>query len=348
MKKKRFYNNKRRNTKWTEKETGRKIYFADKYIEGADISDKFDKKSGKTKKPFFTKYKMQTVLKYLIVTICSFAVISIGYTVMDLYIERNAMPSIDSADEQTGGVGSVDIEIRGSRVESLSLDGGVMLNSIVNDALDGGYTGIAFDIKRSDGTIGYESTLATIDMYGAKSSQASDVKASVKRFAENDIMPIGVLACYKDNVLPQADRSVGVIVNGKLYRDEGSNAYLNPDSDGAYSYIKSIVEEVKGYGVSVFVLTDYDLPSAISSTYNDGFDAIAKKLNSDFGDEIKVVKGVSITISAASYKAIEKELAEKTENLNLKNAVLCINAKNEERVKSVLDSKGRTNYIITG
>jgi len=40
MKKKRFYNNKNRNQKWTEQPTGRKIYFADKYVLSNPISDK--------------------------------------------------------------------------------------------------------------------------------------------------------------------------------------------------------------------------------------------------------------------------------------------------------------------
>lgn len=50
MKKKRFYNNKKRNIKWTEKQTGRKISFADKYIEAGSGSDKFDAKRPKQKK----------------------------------------------------------------------------------------------------------------------------------------------------------------------------------------------------------------------------------------------------------------------------------------------------------
>ena len=50
MKKKRFYNNKKRNIKWTEKQTGRKISFADKYIEAGSGSHKFDAKRPKQKK----------------------------------------------------------------------------------------------------------------------------------------------------------------------------------------------------------------------------------------------------------------------------------------------------------
>lgn len=346
MKKKRFYNNKKRNTKWTEKETGRKIYFADKYIDGGETESKYDGRAKKRRTPFFTKDKMRTVLKYCIVTVCSFAVISTGYAVMDLYIERNAMPEVRAGDELAGGVGSIDIDIRCSRVQSISLDGGVMLNSVVNDTLAGGYTGVAFDVKRNDGTIGYNSSLATIDMYGAKSSNASDIEASVKRFVENDIMPVGIISCYKDNVLTAAEDNSAVKINGEIYRDEGSNAYLNPDSDITYSYIKSIIEEVSGYGVKVFVLTDCDLPEKVKTGYNDGFDALSQRLYKDLGDSVKLVKGAGVSISAVKVKAIEKEWAEKTEKMSLESCVVCINAKSPERVKNILDSKGKVNYII--
>ena len=59
MKKKRFYNNKKRNIKWTEKQTGRKISFADKYIEAGSGSDKFDAKRPKQKKKRITKEKSE-------------------------------------------------------------------------------------------------------------------------------------------------------------------------------------------------------------------------------------------------------------------------------------------------
>ena len=65
MKKKRFYNNKKRNSKWTEKETGRKISFADKYIDAGNGSDKFDSKRPKPKKKRAAKEKRLNFSKTL-------------------------------------------------------------------------------------------------------------------------------------------------------------------------------------------------------------------------------------------------------------------------------------------
>ncbi len=347
MKKKRFYNYKKRGKKWTEQQTGRKIYFADKYIEAGSGFNKFDDNRSKTKKPFFTKDNMQKSAKYFIIILCCVFVVFAGYTAMDVHMQRNAMPIADENVNQSNGVADIAVEVKGSYVDSVSLDGGVILASVINETLKSGYTSVAFDLKRSDGTIGYQSQLATIDMYGAKSSCANDAEGSIKRFSENDIMPIGVISCYKDNVLPANDLSTALTVNGGIYTDDASNTYLNPDSESAYNYIKSIVEEVSGMGVSVFILKDCDLPDEIKSPYNDGFTALAQKLYNDLGNDIKLMNGVDITISSSSVKAIEKEWLEKTEDIDGDNIVFCVTAKSSENVTNVLNSKGNVNYIIT-
>ena len=99
MKKKRFYNNKKRNSKWTEKETGRKISFADKYIDAGNGSDKFDFKRPKPKKKRAAKEKTAKLFKNIAIVIACFLIISVGYSAMDLYIDRNAMPETE---ENTG------------------------------------------------------------------------------------------------------------------------------------------------------------------------------------------------------------------------------------------------------
>lgn len=348
MKKKRFYDNKKRNTKWTEPVTGRKIYFADKYIENGSGTNKFESKKQKTKKPFFTKDRWADIAKYTIIVLCAVVLVFTGYTVMDLHIMRNSMPLYQKEEDTQGGVASVAVEIKGNRVESIALDGGIMLNAVINETLEGGYSSVAFDVKRSDGTIGYESSLATVDMYGAEASQASDAPSSLNRLTENDIMPVGIVSCYKDSLYSQADINSAVTVDGELYRDNNGDSYLNPDSQETYDYLKSLVEEVNKMGVMVFILTDYDLPEDISDSYNDGFDAISSKLTEDFGSDVKFVKGVNITVSSDTVKGIEEELAEKTENIDDKNTVLCITAKDKEKVKNVLDSTESINYVIIG
>ncbi len=347
MKKKRFYNNKRRGEKWTEKPVGRRIYFADKYISDNEGDHKFDKKQQKLKKPFFTRDRLERLLRGAVITVCSIFLIGVGYTVMELHLERNAMPIQQNNVYDTADLNSVRINIKGTDCQPLSLDNGVMLSSVVETAFDEGYSSLAFELKRNDGTIGYNSQLAAVTAYGAVSSPSGDLGGSVRFLKNNDIMPIGIISCFKDSIAANADLSSAIMKSGRLYKDEGGNAYLNPSADGTYSYIKSIIDEAMGLGVSVFILDNYNLPKDIADEYNDGFENISKKLYNDF-DDIKLYKAVDINLNAENAKALDAQFKEKTQSLSINDneTMLCITAKNKEMVKQYLDNRGITNYII--
>lgn len=347
MKKKRFYNNKKRNTKWTEREKGRKINFADKYIEEGSGSDKYTKSRKKEKKPFFTRERLNTFAKYFIIAVGCFAVISVGYTVTDLYIERNAMPLTEDKDDSNADISTVSLKLKSDKIESLSMDAGVMLTAVLDELQEGGYTSAAFDLKRSDGTIGYDSALATIDMYGAESSPASEAQKSINELISNDILPVGMIYCYRDNIVAAGDLTAGITVNGKLYRDSGGNAYLNPNSETSYNYIKGIIEEVKAMGVTVFVLYGCDLPVELGDSFNDGFKPLADRLYNDFGKEIKLLEGVSVSVNADNTKAIREEWKEKTGDIDSGDVIFIVSAKNKNKVKQFLDNQDDISYIIS-
>ncbi len=98
MKKRRFYNNKKRNQKWTENESGRKIDFADKYVAEGSYSDKYDYMRPKQKKKKVRKFTAQTflkILKVIVIIIVSIVIIYIGYMLMAIYIDRHPVPSFD-------------------------------------------------------------------------------------------------------------------------------------------------------------------------------------------------------------------------------------------------------------
>lgn len=346
MKKKRFYNNKKRNTKWTEPEKGRKISFADKYIDTGSGSDKYDKRRKKEKKPLFTKEHFEKLFKYVILFVGCFAIISVGYTAMDLYIERKAMPTQENAESSNADLSNVNLKIKSKRIESLSLDGGVMLSAVIDDTVSSGYTSVTFDLKRDDGTIGYDSALATIDMYGAESSPAIAIEKSVAQLLANDILPVGRISCYKDNVAAEGDLTAGITVGGKLYEDANGNTYLNPKSDTAYNYIKGIVEEVKAMGVTVFVLDNCDLPEELQADYGGGYKALAQRLENDFGSDIKFIEGVSVSITADDAKDIEKQWNKKTKGISGDTAFI-VSAKDVDAVKEFLDSQNGISYIIS-
>ena len=266
---------------------------------------------------------------------------------MDLYIERKAMPIAPSSDDVVADMNNVSLVLQCDRIEPMAMDGGVMLSAVIDETNDKGYTSVAFDLKRDDGTIGYDSSLATIDMYGAESSPAGDIGKSINEFLANDILPVGRISCYKDNVAASGDLTAGITVNNKLYVDSDGNTYLNPDSQTTYNYIKGIIEEVKGMGVTVFILDNCDLPEDISGNYKDGFKILAEKLYNDFGSDIRLVEGVSVTISSDNAKAIQKEWEEKTKDISGDNIIFNITAKNKNKVKDYLDNHSNINYSIT-
>ena len=348
MKKKRFYNNKNRNRKWTEQPTGRKIYFADKYIDAPkDTTEQIRQK--RAKKPFFTRARREKLLRGLIVTIVSIALVGTGYTIMDVHMDRHAMPFAQNGENSTANLNNINISIKGSGCQSLSLDGGLMLSAVIDTAANNGYTSLAFYLKRNDGTIGYNSSLATISSFGAISSPSGDLKASANLLKENDVLPVGIISCYKDNIAPAADPSLALYNGGSLYKDNAGNTYLSPDSENAYNYIKSIIDEAVGMGINVFVLDNYDLPENAVQTDNSGFDRLAEKLYDDFNDNIKLLKAIDLNLSSDNAKSVEKEWQEKTEKLpsDNSNCVFHITANNPIIAKQYLDSQGITNYIIS-
>lgn len=347
MKRKRFYNNKRRGRKWSEKPVGRKIYFADKYSKENEGVHNTDIAGQKYKKPFFTRERVQKLLRGGIITVCSIFIVMLGYTVMDFHLERNAMPIEENSISDDTSLNNVAISVKGGECQPLSLDNGVMLSAVIDTAFDEGYSSLMFDLKRNDGTIGYNSALATVAAYGAQSSASNDLEGSVKKLKNNDIVPIGRISCYRDNIMASADISCAVFENGSLYKDKGGSAYLNPDAQGTYSYIKSIVEEASGLGVSVFILDNCDLPDGISQSFGDGFDVISKKLYSDF-DNIKLYRAVSINLTSEKSGEIDEEFKKKTQSLGDDGGeyVLCITAKNKSAVKDYLNRNSITNYVI--
>lgn len=349
MKKKRFYNNKKRNKKWTEQEQGRKIYFADKYIDNANADDAYDGKRRKDKKPFFTAERMTGIAKWFVIITACVLIINIGYTVMDVYIDRNAMPLVEEEDNGENHIGNIALRIKGCDAQPLTMDNGVLLSSVIDSVQSDGYTAVSIDAKRDDGTIGYVSQLAVLDMYGAQSSPASDIKGSVERLLANDILPVARISCYKDNVFAKAYSSAAVKYNGEIYEDAHANSYLNPDDENVYNYIKGIVEELKSMGVSVFVLDNCDLPSEIAEGKNDGFEALSNRLTDDLGDDIKLLKGVSVTIDfdSENQSKAEKEIDEKIVSVNDGDVLFYITSGDNKAVKSLLDGRENINYIIT-
>ena len=180
--------------------------------------------------------------------------------------------------------------------ESVSLDNSVMLSSVIDETLKGGYTALTFDAKRSDGTVGYASSLALIETYGALSTPASKPKESIQELLDNGILPVARICCYKDSIVPSLNPDLAIRKDGKIYKDDDGNTYLDPNNDSVYSYIKDIVTELSNYGVSVFILGGCELPKAVSKDRADGFEIISKRLENDLKN-VKLLEEVDVKVT---------------------------------------------------
>ncbi len=311
MKKKRFYKNVKRNLKWTEEEKGYPIDFADKYLSDEGVyTDKFDYMRPKVKKKRKHKARARTFLKRAGITLLCLLIIGVGYTAMDVFMMRNGMPVrySDIEPDTQSSINEMKLDLQCAFEESISMDGSVILDSVITELTQGAYNSVMFDIKREDGTIGYQSALATVDTYSAVSLAASDLKTSAQKLNEQDILAVGRVYCYLDNLVPARDRSAALLdSNGLPYTDSQGNTYLNPNSETVYKYIKDIIAEAADMGVTVFVLEGTDIPESAGEGYADGFETLAARLYEDIGTDIKLLEAVHINADDALRSSVQEE-----------------------------------------
>lgn len=357
MKRKSFYDNKNRNQKWTETPVGREIDFADKYIESTAHSDKYDsKRPNSFDKEKKQKRKQKRFLRAVSVILCTIFV-CLGYIGMDVYMTRHAVPAemieaIDSSEQ--GAMSELAFEIGAYKIDSVSLDSSVMLSSVIHEVTDLGFSAVAFDIKRDDGTIGYTSQLASIDTFSAVSYPSSQPEKSIKELLANDILPVARICCYRDNIVPvQAENMAIFTGEDKLYEDSDGNHYLNPESEMTYNYLKDIIQECYSYGITVFSLYGCNLPEDITEGYNDGFDSLVEKLNRDLEGNVKFleeetvdIKGIDAESGNVTSSAIKKEIGELKKSGTDKIYFINSNA-SDKKVLKALDNSDNLSYIYT-
>lgn len=357
MKRKNFYDNKNRNQKWTETPVGREIDFADKYIESGAHSDKYDsKRPNSFDKEKKQKIKQKRILRAVSVILCTLF-ICIGYIGMDVYMTRHAVPAerIEAIDgSEQGAMSEIAFDIGAYKIDSVSLDSSVMLSSVIHEVTELGFSAVAFDIKRDDGTIGYSSQLASIDTFSAVSSPSSQPGKSIKELLANDILPVARICCYRDNIVPVQAEDMAIFVgDNKLYEDGDGNHYLNPESEMTYNYLKDIIQECYSYGITVFSLYGCDLPEEITEGYNDGFDALVEKLDRDLEGNVKFleeesaeIKGTDAESGNITASAIKKEIAELEKSGTGKIYFISSNASDKKLLDALDDSNGLS-YIYT-
>lgn len=348
MKKKRFFVKQKRGSKWTEEQTGRKIEFADKYLYNGSYSDKFDYKRPKQQNTVIEKEKKQRKNQKIIIAVLSIVLIAVGYTGMDAYMQIMAIPAKkleQSHNIPQGNLAQTHLQLTAKHIESVALDNSVMLDSVIDNAGENGFTSLVFDAKRHDGTIGYASQLAAIDTYSAISSPGNKPQQSITKLIENNILPVARICCYKDNVVPNLAQNMALYQNGVVYTDGDGNTYLNPNSQNAYDYIKDIIQELNNYGVTVFILYGCDLPDEIRDEYKDGYSQLVSRLENELGTQIKFIQEIEVNFDGTDYST--GEVTADAVNQDIANFP-SINENQIYKVNTKLDSQSTAQYLTAG
>lgn len=351
---KQFYNDKHRNEHWTEEVKGRPISFAEKYDTNNVYSDKYEQTKPleyQTKQR--RKANVKKTAKRIGALMLAIVLVCCGYIGMDVYMTRQNVPIQQMLEQKNAksNFSQISLNLASMTIESVSLDNSTMLDAIIQNVHSAGCNSVTFDAKRPDGTIGYQSELATVDTYGAVSNAGSNSQGSIKKLNDNDILPVARICCYKDNLLPNQDKEYALTVNGKIYKDSKGNTYLNPNSEQAYQYISDMVKELYRFGVRVFLLYDCNLP-AMDEKYNDGFEYISNKLLEEMNYDIKVLEEADVSIRGRDLEsgritnsAIKKDI--KAFKKIRSNQVYYVSTElAASRVYSQLTENGVENFVI--
>ena len=293
--------------------------------------------------------------KNILIAVACVFLISVGYIGADTYMIRHAKPAeaeYTQATNEKGEETKSEKNLVSLGVSSLALDDSVMLSSVIAEAGKQGFSSVTFDLKRKDGSIGYASSLTTVDTFGAVVMPATKLHESIKKFNEKNITPIARICCYKDSIAPQKSSDMALMKDNKLYKDDDGNTYLNPDSDTAYKYIKDIVLECYNLGVRNFVLSSTALPENVRKGHGDGFDKLVSKLKADVGADVVFLDEVQVKLNGWNEEDGEynekgfKNQINKLPKLG-ENQIYYINTEKELKdVKKALNKNGVKRYII--
>ncbi len=294
--------------------------------------------------------------KNILIAFLCIAVFCVSYIGTDAFIIRHSHPVSEAAqtspedakdDTENKKLNSISLGI-----PSVALDNSVMLSSVLDDAEKSGFSSVSFELKRADGTIGYTSSLTTVDTFGGISMPAKQLHESVKTMNEKGIKPIAVIYCLKDNVVPKKSKDMALMNGGKVYTDSKGNTYLNPDSKEAVKYLRDIVIESYNLGVRNFVLASVNLPDNIKKGHSDSFKRLVSELKKEVGSDAVFAEAVEAEINGwnvadGEYNAagIKNEI-EKLPKLKPNQLYLIKTEKDLDTINRALKKNKIKGYII--
>ena len=142
------------------------------------------------------------------------------------------------------------------------------VNACIAKAKEAGANTVVIEFKNADGDLCYKSSLLTAQDIYATNKAYDSVKENVALIQSNSLKVYAAVSCFEDNKAAAGIAKAGVYKeNGELLIADGSsNSWLNPYSEEATGYLKSILAQIKEMGVDGFVLSSVSFPTSDNAT----------------------------------------------------------------------------------
>ncbi|MCC8022508.1 MAG: putative glycoside hydrolase [Clostridiales bacterium] len=348
------------------------LKFTDKYLYGSTYGDKYDaKRNSKEKRSVsINRERASSVLKAVLGVVLSVCLVGFGYTVMQVIMARTAMPeeflageitTSEAQEEETEAappsLADSDVTLQAATLSTTYLDGGAMMASYIEDVKEKGYNAAVIELKRSDGTLAYDSALTDVQTYSAVSSAAKDLAGSVKLLQDHDIIPVARIYCFEDPLASSKNTDLSVLTDsGDAWEDAEGNTWLNPYSVSARDYLLSILKEAQDLGFQCIILEGLSFPESKTqdAVFADGvtgspneqsIQSFFQEAQDALGSQAWVMESTAIAFQDAEG-LLEKMTAYSQEYANNRNRIpILYSAMEEEEFLEFLEETAIDHYI---
>ncbi len=214
------------------------------------------------------------VLGAVLIFTASFFITDTLMGISDAEVETTNAPSTDAA-PQGGSTAPqnqpttepVSSEIKAKIGDSSLLANSSSLDAYINSLKNSGLNAVVIDFKDENGYLNYPSSIAAVQNTNIVSRSQANAAQAVKKLQASGIAVIARIYCFKDVIMPRADRTAAVHYSGtdSLWHDndpaKGGKPWLNPYSAAATGYLTAVVKEVKNLGVNYIMLDGVQFPN---------------------------------------------------------------------------------------
>ncbi|MBQ7054842.1 MAG: hypothetical protein IJN97_06435 [Oscillospiraceae bacterium] len=151
--------------------------------------------------------------------------------------------------------------------DSSLLSNSASLDSYVQSLKNSGLNAVVIDFKDANGYLNYPSSIAAVQNTTITSRSQANAADAVKKIKSLGVAVIARIYCFKDTLMPRADRNSAVHYanTNSVWHDndpaKGGKPWLNPYSSASTQYLTAVVSEVKNLGVDYILLDCVQFPN---------------------------------------------------------------------------------------